>query len=209
MARISDVNIKDEELYWDHRFKRHTIKLLPGDFDVVNGEEMLVTVLGSCIAACIRDIKNGIGGMNHFLLPADKKLNNGNAHQLNTYDSDATRYGDLAMEQLINNIISMGGRRENFEAKIFGGARMFKATLSNVGQQNIEFVKDYLKTEKIRLVSNDTAGTQARKVYYIPSTGDVFLNRITRVNNNTIEEREKQYLTEAKSADTNADITFF
>jgi len=209
MARISDVDVHDEELYWDHRFKRHTIKLLPGDFDVVNGEEMLVTVLGSCIAACIRDVKTGIGGMNHFLLPADKKLNQTNAHQLNTYDSNATRYGDLAMEQLINGIISMGGRREHFEAKIFGGAQMFKATLSDVGKQNIEFVKDYLKTEKIKITSDDTAGTQARKVYYIPVTGDVFLNRITRMNNSTIEKREKKYLSEAKHTDTNADITFF
>ena len=96
MARISDVEIKDEELYWDHRFKRHTIKLLPGDFDVVNGEQMLVTVLGSCVAACIRDVKSGIGGMNHFLLPADKKLSNGHRHQSNTYDSDEPPRGSMS-----------------------------------------------------------------------------------------------------------------
>ncbi|MCW8929880.1 MAG: chemoreceptor glutamine deamidase CheD [Gammaproteobacteria bacterium] len=207
MARISDVTIKDEQLYWDHRFQRHTIKLLPGDFDVINGEEMLVTVLGSCIAACIRDTQSGIGGMNHFLLPSENK--NGQPKNWHDYDSEATRYGDLAMEQLINNIIGMGGKRENLEAKIFGGARMFKTTFSDIGGQNIAFVKEYLKTEKIRITKNDTAGTNARKVYYIPSTGEVFLKRITRTNNNTIELREREYMDEANHARTTADISFF
>jgi chemotaxis protein CheD len=207
MARISDVTIQDEELYWDHRFQRHTIKLLPGDFDVVNGEQMLVTVLGSCIAACIRDNKSGVGGMNHFLLPKEKA--NGKSRAWDDYDSQATRYGDLAMEQLINKIINMGGRRENLEAKIFGGARMFASTYSDIGGQNIEFVLQYLKTEKIRVTSNDTAGTNARKVYYIPNTGEVFLKRITKTNNNTIENREKEYMKEVKTARTSADISFF
>jgi len=207
MARISDVTVKDEQLYWDHRFQRHTIKLLPGDFDVVNGKEMLVTVLGSCIAACIRDTKSGIGGMNHFLLPTEKKK--GQTNNWNDYNCEATRYGDLAMEQFINNIISMGGKRENFEAKIFGGAQMFTTTLSDVGAQNIAFVNEYLKTEKIRITKDDTAGTNARKVYYIPSTGEVFLKRITRTNNNTIENRERKYLKEAAHTKTTAEISFF
>ena len=207
MARISDVTVRDEQLYWDHRFKRHTIKLLPGDFDVVDGQEMLVTVLGSCVAACIRDVRSGIGGMNHFLLPSEKNKNNNQSW--NDYNSEATRYGDLAMEQLINKIIGMGGKRENLEAKIFGGARMFTTTLSDIGTQNIQFVTQYLKTEKIKVVSEDTAGVHARKVYYIPATGDVFLKRITRTNNNTIEDRERNYLKEVKQTRTSAEISFF
>ncbi|MBT6456115.1 MAG: chemoreceptor glutamine deamidase CheD [Gammaproteobacteria bacterium] len=206
MANITDVTVSDEPLYWDHRFKRHTIKLLPGDFDVVNGEEMLVTVLGSCVAACIRDTKSGIGGMNHFLLPSEK---NKKSKAWNDYDSAATRYGDLAMEQLINKIVALGGKRENFEAKIFGGARMFATSFSDIGGKNIEFVTHYLKTERIRVASNDTAGNHARKVYYIPSSGDVFLKRITKTNNDTIQNREKKYLKEARKARTTADISFF
>lgn len=207
MARISDVSIKDESYYWDHRFQRSTIKLLPGDFDVVSGEEMLVTVLGSCVAACIRDTQSGIGGMNHFLLPTERK--NKRTQNWHDYDSEITRYGDLAMEQLINKIINLGGKRENLEAKIFGGARMFKTSLSDIGSQNIAFVIEYLKTEKITIVKQDVAGTNARKIYYIPSTGDVFLKRITHTNNDTIEVREREYLNEAKSARTEADISFF
>lgn len=208
MARISDVTIKDEALYWDHRFQRHTIKLLPGDFDVVSGDEMLVTVLGSCVAACIRDTKSGIGGMNHFLLPTENKKNRAN-NNWQDYDSAATRYGDLAMEQLINKIINLGGKRENLEAKIFGGAKMFTTSLSDIGGQNIAFVNDYLKTEGIKVVKKDMAGTNARKVYYIPSTGDVFLKRITHIKNNTIENREREYLNEAQNTRTSADISFF
>lgn len=207
MARISDVTIKDESLYWDHRFQRHTIKLLPGDFDVVSGDEMLVTVLGSCVAACIRDTHNGIGGMNHFLLPTENK--NKPSTNWQDYDSEVTRYGDLAMEQLINKIINLGGKREFLEAKIFGGAQMFAASLSDIGAQNIAFVNEYLKTEQIKVVKKDMAGTNARKVYYIPATGEVFLKRITSTKNNTIEIREREYLNEAKNARTSADISFF
>ena len=207
MVTIADTSVSNESKYWDPRFERHTIKLLPGDFDVISGEEMMVTVLGSCIAACIRDKDSHIGGMNHFLLPTDTKIKKSN--QWHNYDSSVTRYGDFAMEVLINRIIAMGGKRPNLEAKIFGGARMFNTSLSDVGAQNIEFVQEYLKTESIKVVSRDTGGENARKVYYIPSTGEVFLKRINRVNNNTIELREMRYLKQAKSTRTTAEISFF
>ena len=206
MATIADTSISNEAIYWDHRFQRHTIKLLPGDFDVVSGAEMMVTVLGSCVAACIRDSKNLIGGMNHFLLPTDTKIKQ--PQQWHNYDLSATRYGDLAMEQLINKIIGMGGRRENLEAKIFGGGKMFNSGLSDIGTQNIEFVKEYLKTEGIKIIKRDTGGDHARKVYYIPSTGEVFLKRINRINNNTIELRERKYLKQAKTTRTTAEISY-
>lgn len=206
MVRISDTAIEDESRYWDHRFQRNTIKLLPGDFDVVSGAEMLVTVLGSCVAACIRDTKSGIGGMNHFLLPS-MAVNKG--RHWDDYDSAATRYGDLAMEYLINKIVQLGGQRENLEAKVFGGARMFKTSFSDIGLQNIEFVNDYLKTERIRVVSSNTGSTFARKIYYIPSTGDVYLKRITHISNNTILERERNYFEEAQKARTTAEVSFF
>ena len=113
------------------------------------------------------------------------------------------------MEQLINKIISMGGKREYLEAKIFGGGRMFDSGMSDIGTQNIEFVKEYLKTESIKIIKRDTGGDHARKVYYIPSTGEVFLKRINRINNNTIELRERKYLKQAKTTRTTAEISFF
>jgi chemotaxis protein CheD len=105
-SRLGQVHSRNDA-YWDHRFQRQTIKLLPGDYDVVSDSEMLVTVLGSCVAACIRDKGLRIGGMNHFLLPTDRK----NPKQPHWYDQDsaAARYGDFAMELLINKIIAMRG----------------------------------------------------------------------------------------------------
>jgi len=168
---------------------------------------MLVTVLGSCVAACIRDTKSGIGGMNHFLLPeqTNKDKSQGWAE---SYDSSETRYGDLAMEMLINDIISRGGDRKYFEAKIFGGAQMFESSMK-IGQRNIEFVRDYLKFESISINSQDVAGTQGRKVYYIPETGEIFLKRIVSLHNNTIEKREVKYLRQARETKTEAEIDFF
>ena len=193
--------------YWDPRFKRHTVKLLPGEYHTTKGKELLVTVLGSCVSACIRDTKSGIGGMNHFLLPEQN-----NRHQNTTwaeaYESSETRYGDLAMEILINDIIKRGGERQYFEAKIFGGAQMFESSME-IGKRNIEFVSDYLKYESIRITSNDVGGIYGRKIYYIPQTGDIFLKRIINIKNKTIEKREKKYLQQAKQTRTEAEIDFF
>jgi chemotaxis protein CheD len=208
VSTISDNGSGGEAVYWDHRFQRYAIKLLPGDFEVVNNDQMLVTVLGSCVAACVRDSRQLIGGMNHFLLPTDKKIPLRPGY--NNLDTAAARYGDLAMEKLINEIIKLGGIRENLEAKIFGGANMFNGGMTtDIGAQNVEFVKDYLEFEKIKVVSMDTGGNNARKVYYIPKTGEVFLKRIDNVKNNTIQLRETQYMKQAKAARTTAQISFF
>ena len=193
--------------YWDPRFKRHTVKLLPGEYHTTKGAELLVTVLGSCVSACIRDTKSGIGGMNHFLLPEQKNKPQSTSWA-ESYDNSETRYGDLAMEILINDIIKRGGDRQYFEAKIFGGAQMFVSNM-RVGDRNIEFVSDYLKYESISVSTQDTGGKQGRKLYYIPQTGDVFLKRIVSLHNNTIENREKKYMKEATSSRTEAEIDFF
>ncbi|MFK5892283.1 MAG: chemoreceptor glutamine deamidase CheD, partial [Pseudomonadota bacterium] len=158
-------------------------------------------------SACIRDTKSGIGGMNHFLLPEQNNKHN-NTTWAEAYESSETRYGDLAMEILINDIIKRGGERQYFEAKIFGGAQMFESSME-IGKRNIEFVSKYLKYESIRIASNDVGGRYGRKIYYIPQTGDIFLKRIINIKNKTIENREKKYLQEAKKSRTEAEIDFF
>lgn len=202
MASFNDA----KNTYWDGRFKRNTVKLLPGEYHSTTGAEMLVTVLGSCVAACIRDVRSGIGGMNHFLLPEQRNSQGQNFAE--SYDSSVTRYGDLAMEMLINDIIGRGGDRKYFEAKVFGGAQMFQSSMQ-IGQRNIEFVKEYLQVEAIPICSQDVAGTQGRKVYYIPETGEIFLKRIVSLHNNTIEQREAKYLRKARETKTEAEIDFF
>ena len=121
---------------------------------------MLTTILGSCVAVCMRDPKTGVGGMNHFLLPE------GRAEGLD----EGRRYGAYAMELLINELLRSGARRERLEAKLFGGARMFGG-LSDVGASNAAFAEKFLRDEGIPIVGSSTGGTEARRVQYWPTTG--------------------------------------
>lgn len=123
--------------------------------------EVLTTVLGSCISACIHDPVTGVGGMNHFLLP------DGDAS-----GRDALRYGVHAMELLINELLKRGGARERFEAKLFGGANVL-AGMSGVGSRNAQFARNFLENEGIRLAGGDTGGVHARRIQYWPTTGRV------------------------------------
>lgn len=121
--------------------------------------EVLTTVLGSCIAACIRDSQSGVGGMNHFLLAEGSGD-----------DRDATRYGVNAMELLINGILAKGGLRSRLEAKLFGGANVI-AGLSEVGSANARFAERFLADEGILLVGGDVGGIYPRRVQFWPVSG--------------------------------------
>lgn len=195
--------------YWDPRFKRQTVKLLPGDYYVCAGDEMIVTVLGSCISACLRDKISGIGGMNHFMLPENRNVIAAEKSLVNNYAIASTRYGSIAMEMLVNDILKRGGKRENLEAKIFGGGRITAQTSVDIGKNNILFVKEYLKIESIPIVSQDVGDVWPRKVYFIPATGDVFVKKIERMNNQTILQREDGYSRAIKEKDVSSEITFF
>ena len=152
---------------------------------------MITTVLGSCIAACIRDPKTGVGGMNHFMLPT---VISDNKDWKGTPVSMETRYGNIAMERLINVIMSNGGKRENLEIKLFGGGKMFEMSDSmDVGQKNIEYVKQYIKKEGFLIKSGDLGGTYPRKIQYYPTSGRVRMKKLYRIHNDTIVRREIKY----------------
>ncbi|MEY4195776.1 MAG: chemoreceptor glutamine deamidase CheD, partial [Pseudomonadota bacterium] len=122
---------------WNEKEQITEAKILPGEFYVTTRNERIFTVLGSCIAVCVRDIKTGVGGMNHFMLPiiSHERLNEQSSAIIGT----ATRYGNFAMEHLVNNILKNGGRRGFLEVKVFGGGRVMKA-MTDVGQKNIDFI---------------------------------------------------------------------
>src|SRR5690606_1295420 len=122
--------------YWDTKNNIYAAKIIQGEYYVSINNELITTVLGSCVSACIRDKKAGIGGMNHFMLPGDKVSRD---HWRSSPVSVAASYGTVAMERLINVILSHGGRRENLEAKLFGGGKVLNIT-TDVGKDNIEFV---------------------------------------------------------------------
>ena len=179
--------------YWDPAHRVWAAKLLPGEFYVTRGNEMLVTTLGSCVAACIRDPKRGVGGMNHFMLPA-------RGGDPESWVDDpvnlATRYGNNAMEQLINRILKLGARREDLEIKLFGGGRVLKGVTTDIGKRNIEFAMEYCATESLRLISRDLGGAYPRKVQFFPDTGRAFSKKLYRTRNQTLIEREEHYLQE-------------
>ena len=191
--------------YWDKKMQVPAAKILPGELYVSTQGEMIVTVLGSCISACIRDRKLGIGGMNHFMLPMQGK-HSGNWG--NDSASSATRYGNWAMEYLINAILKLGGNKKDFEVKVFGGGKVL-ANSTDVGRNNIEFVKEYLASEMLLTVSTDVGGEYPRKVLYFPDTGRVKMRRLIHVNNETINERENRYRKTLDNTPAEGDIELF
>jgi chemotaxis protein CheD len=188
--------------YWDRTFSCHAAKILPGEYYVTAEGEMITTVLGSCVSACIRDRVMGVGGMNHFMLPDTGLLSE---------DSCATtqaRYGGYAMETLINEILKHGGVRKNLEAKLFGGGQVL-ANMTDVGSRNIAFVRQYVNSERIPVVGEDLGDIYPRRVAFFPETGKVMMKRLLRVQNETINEREMQYRDELAHQKVSNDVELF
>lgn len=176
--------------YADHHFQYDAVKVLPGEYFVSGDDLVIMTVLGSCIAACIWDNKLRIGGMNHFMLP----------------DGDGAdgsgRYGSYAMELLINEMIKLGARRETMQAKVFGGGAVMSGfTTMNVGERNTKFVLDYLATERIPVVSQDVLDIHPRKVCFFPVTGKALVKRLAHAHPEAlaVEERKGNAAVVAKS----------
>jgi chemotaxis protein CheD len=166
--------------YHDHHFKQDAVKVLPGEYYVTAEDIVIMTVLGSCIAACLYDPKARVGGMNHFMLPEGGADAGG-------------RYGSYAMELLINELMKLGARREYLQAKIFGGGQvMHTFTTMNVGERNTKFVLDYLQTERIAVVSKDVLDIHPRKVCYFPATGKAMVKRLAHSHPESLETQERK-----------------
>lgn len=170
-----------------HRFltaKGETLaKILPGELYVTEPPELITTLLGSCVAACIRDSAFGVGGMNHFMLPDT------DAHD----QSDRRgRYGAYAMERLVNEVLKAGGRRERLEIKIFGGGNM-GSSRARIGEQNVEFVESYLAREGLSITARNVGGNAARKLIYDPGTGRVRMMKLPPLEMSAVVRREGTY----------------
>lgn len=192
--------------YWDQSKELVAAKILPGEYYVTNMNEMITTVLGSCVSACVRDRVFGIGGMNHFMLPID--ASGAGWSGASSVVSTATRYGNYAMEHMINDILKQGGHRKNLEAKIFGGGQII-STMTDIGRKNIEFVIDYLAQEHLDIASQDVGDIYPRKVIYYPASGRVQVKKLRHMHNDTIIRREKSYQQDLKSKPVEGDIELF
>jgi chemotaxis protein CheD len=160
----------------DARFNAVVATLQPGDYYVAAPGELIATVLGSCVSACIRDRQLRIGGMNHFMLPEGRAEGGSVWSEAANF---ATRYGNVAMERLINEILKLGAKREDLEIKLVGGGRVLEAMI-DVGARNIAFVRQYVLTEAFCVVGEDLGDVYARKVLYDPASGDARVKRLNR-----------------------------
>ena len=178
--------------YFDPRFEATIITVAPGEHEITSAkDEIVATVLGSCISVCMRDSHTGVGGLNHFLLPKNK----GGADA-----SAGERYGDTAMEVLINGLLKRGAKRSYLEAKVFGGARVLSgATMLAIGDGNIAFVTEFLNREGIPTVSKDVGGTRSRRIHYPPATGRAWVQHVQSSQKSTEHEQEVAYLNRLKT----------
>jgi chemotaxis protein CheD len=166
--------------------ERYLAKIRPGEYYATAHGELISTTLGSCVAACIRNRATGIGGMNHFLLPDSFEGSSQSWEQ--TLVSAPARYGNVAMERLINVVLGNNARRKDLEIKVFGGAKVLRANI-DIGERNSLFVKSYLRTEGLMIAAQDLGGTAPRKVIYDPVNGDVFVRKLgSRVKSRIVEE---------------------
>jgi chemotaxis protein CheD len=173
--------------YYDAHFRNEAVKVLPGEHFVHDEDILVMTTLGSCIAACLWDRDRRIGGMNHFMLP----------------DGDSGRYGSFAMELLINELLRRGASRLALEAKVFGGGAVISGMSSlNVGERNTGFVLDYLRTERIPVVSKDVLGVHPRKVCLLPASGKAMVKRLQVANADALLVQERAAADKAMSPAT-------
>jgi chemotaxis protein CheD len=167
--------------FYDAFFKADAVKVLPGEYFVHNEDVIIMTTLGSCIAACLWDRNSRVGGMNHFMLP-----------DAAAGMTDGGRYGSYAMELLINELLKRGATRGGLEAKVFGGASVISGMNSlNVGERNTRFVFEYLATERIPVVSKDVLEIYPRKVCFFPASGKVMVKRLAPTQLETVAAQDR------------------
>jgi len=187
------------------KLKRPMVVIQPGEYYVTDKDEIIATVLGSCISVCIKDEKNGIGGMNHFMLPGDFRVDN-------VFESQSARYGMYAMELIMGDLIKLGGDRENLTAKVFGGGHVLSSvprTKGAVPQANIEFIRAFLSMEGIKTLGSDVGGSHGRKVLFLAKSGKVFVKALVTAAENQVVARERRYQSGLRREVQDEDVTLF
>ena len=191
--------------YWDAKHNVYAAKIIQGEYYVSGTDEMITTVLGSCVAACIRERRMGLGGMNHFMLPGDETTRDRWQHSpVNVM----ARYGTVAMERLINAILAQGGERRNLEIKLFGGGRVLDIG-TDIGKLNIDFARTYLAKEGFRVAAEDLGGVHPRKIMYFPGSGRVFVKKLFKLHNDTLVKRERKYYEQLRTLPESHEVELF
>jgi chemotaxis protein CheD len=193
--------------HFDPHFQKDIVTIHPGEYYSTDEDIYIATVLGSCISIALFDMTIHLGGLNHFMLPKSGR------EEVPTEDEG--RFGNFAVELLINDLLKKGAKHENLRAKVFGGGNVLETSstkMSMTGINNINFALSYLETERIPIVVNDTGGIFPRKIYFHPQTSKVYLKRIQKSGCpvEEIKQREEQYQANLQQAKASAgDITWF
>ncbi|NRA59330.1 MAG: hypothetical protein HRU25_00135 [Psychrobium sp.] len=178
--------------FWMPKHKKFGVKIVAGDFYISNQDEIIATVLGSCISVCIRDVHKKIGGINHFILPdSDRQVL-----------SSSNRYGVFAMERLINSIIKAGGNRRDFEIKVVGGGNMIGG-VNDVGGRNIQFIRDFLAVEGFSTTAEDLGGFHGRKIQYNVTTGQLMVRKLENAHQSILAALDAETRHKASLLDDN------
>ncbi|WP_028081950.1 chemoreceptor glutamine deamidase CheD [Solimonas soli] len=186
--------------YYDPRFAALAYKVLPGDYAVAGDARMLVTLLGSCVSACLHDPLARVGGMNHFLLPGGEGAS-----------GDSARYGSYAMEVLINELLKRGATRARLQAKVFGGGAVLPSLsgVGSVGERNARFVLDYLEAERIAVLAQDLGDIVPRRVHYFPATGRALVKRLPAAERASVAADESRYLSRLRAKPAAGSVELF
>ncbi|GAA4247711.1 chemotaxis protein [Azospirillum formosense] len=187
--------------YLDREFGAYVVPVVLGHHRISGrDDDMLVTTLGSCVAACINDPVARVGGMNHFLLPGSPSGGEG--------FGVATRYGSVAMEWLINDLLTRGARRERMEVKLFGAARVIDTSL-DVGAANAAFAVDYVRREGLALAVQDLGGDKGRRVHFFPATGRAFRRLLRPEAERETVHQEMDYLQALRRTSVEGEMELF
>lgn len=176
--------------FWDAPRSRFIAKILPGQFYITRHQEVIATILGSCISVCIRDPQVGIGGMNHFLLPGGSATQ---VHDEIVRGKKCARYGIHAMDMLVTQLLRYGAQKENLEVKVTGGAGIISAK-GDVGKHNIAFIREYMELQGMNILAEDVAGSLPRKVLYFPDSGKLMVKKLADQDVGHVRRREDKFI---------------
>ena len=187
------------------KLKKPMVVIQPGEYYVTKEDEVIATVLGSCISVCLKDERSGIAGMNHFMLPGDFR-------QADVFQSQSARYGMYAMELIVGDILKMGGGKEKLTAKVFGGGHVLASVAQSsvrVPDNNIEFVEAFLSMEGIEILKQDVGGVSGRQVLYLARSGKAFVRKLGEDKAKTVLDRERKYRSSLQREVRDEDLTLF
>lgn len=197
---------------YDAKLKANILTIFAGEYYISSAQEVISTVLGSCISVCMYDPIKGVGGMNHFMLPessvSSEQYYSQNRLNKEQMTENAMRYGMTAMEILIGELQKKGAQRLNLRAKIFGGGNVITRTTpgATVGDKNIGFARAYLKTEGIKIESENVGNTYGRKIFFLTGKNSVFVKKVAL---EPVVDEERNYMKKLLELKQKSDVTIF